>query len=70
MSRPTEPLITRVLLIGFQLLFTYASLMQQWFQTAPLDAVSWLVIMGLGAGKFLAVEAEKPLLRRYYAGNM
>jgi len=59
-----------VLLIGFQLLFTYAYPMQQWFQTAPLDAVSWLVILGLGAGKFLAVEAEKTLLRRYYAGSM
>ncbi|MDD2882481.1 MAG: cation-transporting P-type ATPase [Rhodoferax sp.] len=53
-----------VLLIGLQLLFTYAPPMQQVFQTAPLDATSWAVILGLGGLKFLAVEAEKMVLRR------
>lgn len=53
-----------VLLVGFQLLFTYAPPMQQVFQTAPLDQASWLLIFGLGLAKFLAVEAEKAVLRR------
>ena len=52
------------LLIMLQLLFTYAPPMQQVFQTASLDASSWLVILALGSIKFLAVEAEKALLRR------
>ena len=52
-----------VLLIVFQLLFTYAPTMQQVFQTAALDAASWLVILALGLAKFLAVEAEKAVLR-------
>ena len=52
-----------VILIVFQLLFTYAPPLQQVFHTAPLDAASWLVILVLGTGKFLAVEAEKAILR-------
>ncbi len=51
------------LLIIFQLLFTYAPPMQQLFQTVALDATSWLIILLLGLGKFLAVEAEKAVLR-------
>ncbi len=56
-----------VLLIGFQLAFTYATPMQQVFQTAALDGVSWLVILALGLALFLAVEAKKALLRRFDA---
>lgn len=52
------------ILVCFQLLFTYAPPMQQVFQTAPLDFGSWLLILGLGFAKFLAVEAEKAVLRR------
>lgn len=59
-----------VLLIVFQLLFTYAPPMQQLFHTAALDAVSWLIILALGLGKFLAVEAEKTLLRRLHVRSM
>ncbi len=59
-----------VLLIGFQLLFTYAPPMQQVFHTAPLDATSWLIILALGLGKFLAVEAEKAVLRRLHVQSM
>lgn len=58
------------LLIGFQLLFTYAPPMQQLFQTAALDAASWLLILTLGLGKFLAVEAEKAVLRRLNVQSM
>jgi len=46
-----------------QLAFTYAPPMQQLFQTRALDALSWLVILGLGALMFLAVEAGKAVLR-------
>ncbi len=58
------------LLIAFQLLFTYAPLMQQVFKTAALDWLSWLVILGLGGAKFLAVEAEKAILRRMNIRSM
>jgi len=37
--------------------------MQHLFQTEALDALSWAVILGLGLLKFLAVTAEKALLR-------
>ena len=43
------------LLIGFQLLYAYAPPMPQLFQTAALGAASWLVILALGLGKFVAV---------------
>lgn len=59
-----------MLLLGFQLLFTYAPPMQQVFQTAALDVASWLVILALGLGKFLAVEAEKAVLRHLHVRSM
>ncbi len=52
------------LLVGLQLLFTYAPPLQRLFQTAPLDARSWTMILAMGAGVFVLVEAEKALLRR------
>jgi len=58
-----------LLLIGLQLLFTYAPPFQHLFQTVALDAVSWAVILGLGGLKFLAVEAEKAVLRRINITN-
>jgi magnesium-transporting ATPase (P-type) len=58
------------LLIAFQLLLTYAPPMQQVFQTAALDAASWLVILTLGLVKFLAVEMEKFVLRRLHVRSM
>jgi potassium/sodium efflux P-type ATPase len=59
-----------VLSVGFQLLFTYAPPMQQVFHTAPLDGASWLLILALGLAKFLAVEAEKTVLRRLRVRSM
>ncbi len=53
-----------VVLIALQLAFTYAPPMQELFKTTALDAASWLLITVLGLAKFLAVEAEKWLLRR------
>jgi magnesium-transporting ATPase (P-type) len=51
-------------LIALQLAFTYAPPMQELFKTTALDAAAWLLIAALGLAKFLAVEAEKWLLRR------
>jgi magnesium-transporting ATPase (P-type) len=53
-----------VLLIGIQLLFTYAPPLQALFHTRPLDIDSWLLILALGLIKFFAVEMEKWGLRR------
>ncbi|WP_126462992.1 cation-translocating P-type ATPase [Sulfuritortus calidifontis] len=61
---------TCVILIGLQLLFTYAPTMQQLFQTTALDWTSWGLILALAAAKFLAVEAEKWLLRRLNVSSM
>ncbi len=52
------------MLIGLQLLFTYAPPMQHLFHTAPLDTASWALILILALAKFFAVEVEKGLLRR------
>ncbi|TVO59030.1 cation-translocating P-type ATPase [Denitromonas halophila] len=58
------------LLIGFQLVFTYTPPMQQIFHSVALDAATWGVILALGAAKFLAVEAEKAVLRRLNIRSM
>ncbi|MCX7893792.1 MAG: HAD-IC family P-type ATPase [Burkholderiales bacterium] len=57
-------LAASVILVAMQLAFTYAGPMQRLFQAAPLDAVSWALVLALSAGKFLAVELEKAVLRR------
>jgi len=53
-----------VSLLVMQLAFTYAPPMQHLFRTTALDVASWLLIVALGLAKFLAVEAEKWVLRR------
>jgi magnesium-transporting ATPase (P-type) len=58
------------LLVGFQLLLTYAPPMQTLFQTVALDMTSWLVIFGLALLKFLAVELEKGFWRRLDVRSM
>jgi potassium/sodium efflux P-type ATPase len=52
-------------LVVLQLLFTYAAPLQSLFQSTALDLSSWLLIGGLAAGKFVAVEAEKALRRKH-----
>ncbi len=52
------------ILVGLQLLFTYAPPMQQLFKSVPLDGSSWAVILGFGLLLFVLVEAEKAVLRR------
>jgi magnesium-transporting ATPase (P-type) len=46
-----------------QLAFTYLPWMQFVFATQPVDPIDGMVIVGIGAALFLAVEAEKHLLR-------
>jgi magnesium-transporting ATPase (P-type) len=53
-----------VALLAMQIAFTYAPPMQQLFRTTPLGAASWSLILMLGLAKFVAVEAEKWVLRR------
>ena len=46
-------------MLGAQLLFTYAPVMNKLFHTAPIDAASWLRIVGVAVIAFGAVELEK-----------
>jgi magnesium-transporting ATPase (P-type) len=46
-------------MLGAQLLFTYAPLMNELFHTAPLGTASWLRITAVAATAFAAVELEK-----------
>ncbi len=52
-----------VITIALQLLFTYAPPLQALFGSVSLGWDSWGLILGLAAVKFLAVEAEKAVLR-------
>jgi magnesium-transporting ATPase (P-type) len=54
-----------IVLIGLQLAFTYAPPLQFVFKTVALDGTAWTLILVLGAVKFLAVEAEKAVLRHF-----
>jgi magnesium-transporting ATPase (P-type) len=47
-----------------QLLFVYVPFLNLWFQSAPIPASDWLLPIGIGFAIFLAVEAEKALLRK------
>ena len=51
-------------LVVLQLLFVYVPFMNLWFQSAPIPALDWLLPIGIGFVIFLAVEAEKALLRK------
>jgi len=46
-------------MMGAQLLFTYAPVMNRLFHTAPIQSESWLRIVGVAAIAFVAVELEK-----------
>jgi magnesium-transporting ATPase (P-type) len=60
-SRPV--LIAIGLVLMFQMLFTYAPVMQALFGTAAIDAASWLVITAVASTVFVAVEIEKAIRR-------
>jgi magnesium-transporting ATPase (P-type) len=61
---------TAVITLVLQMLFTYAPPLQALFGTAPLDGSAWLLIVGLASAKFLIVEAEKGVLRRFGVKRM
>ena len=46
-------------MLGAQLLFTYAPVMNKLFHTAPIAGESWLRIAGVAAVAFVVVELEK-----------
>jgi Ca2+-transporting ATPase len=50
-----------VAMIGAQLLFTYAPIMNRLFHTAPITAISWLRIVAVAVVALVAVEIEKAL---------
>jgi len=55
-------------MLGAQLLFTHAPVMNRLFHTAPLDAASWLYVFGVGLASYCVVEFEK-WVRRKVAGE-
>jgi calcium-translocating P-type ATPase len=48
-----------------QLLFVYVPFLNLWFHSAPIPAGDWLLPLGIGFAIFLAVEAEKAILRSF-----
>jgi magnesium-transporting ATPase (P-type) len=56
---------TALSVVPMQLAFSYLPAMQQLFGTRPLDALSWALVIGLASVKFLAIELEKAVLRRF-----
>jgi magnesium-transporting ATPase (P-type) len=61
-ARPA--LFSVALVVALQGLFTYWGPMQTLFGTAPLAAAAWAAIAGCALTMFVAVEAEKAILRR------
>jgi magnesium-transporting ATPase (P-type) len=55
--------------VAFQALFTYAGLFHRLFDTAPLPAGLWLVIVPLTASVLFLVELEKWAFRRRGASS-
>ncbi|MDP3607774.1 MAG: HAD-IC family P-type ATPase [Methylophilus sp.] len=56
-------IVVSLLLLGFQMIFTYTSFMHQFFGSESLDWMSWFAICILGFVKFVAVEVEKVIWR-------
>ena len=56
--------IAIAVLVALQLLFVYVPLLNLWFNSAPIPARDWFLPVGIGFAIFLAVEAEKSLLRK------
>jgi cation-transporting ATPase F len=50
---------------GLQLLLTYVPVMNMWFHTAPVGAVSWLWVLGAAVVAFAVVEVDKVLWHRF-----
>ena len=52
-------IVGSLVMLGAQLLFTYAPVMNRLFHTTPIHGESWLRIVGVAAMAFAAVECEK-----------
>ncbi len=52
--------------VGLQLLFTYAPFMNVAFDTAPLSLNEWLIILGIGAAAMVVMDLIGILLRRLH----
>jgi len=61
-GNPYVPLSIAVI-VGLQLLFTYAPFMQTLFHTAPLGADAWLRIVLIALSIYVIVELEKTVVR-------
>jgi cation-transporting P-type ATPase F len=48
-----------LIMIGLQLLYTYAPFMQVLFHSTPIDGMTWLPILGVGIVSYFVVELEK-----------
>ncbi|MCP5231109.1 MAG: cation-transporting P-type ATPase [Zoogloeaceae bacterium] len=59
-----KAVLAAVLVIFFQLLYTYAPPMQLMFHSRPLGWLDWALIFGAGLILLLLVELEKAVLRR------
>jgi magnesium-transporting ATPase (P-type) len=57
-------LLAVVVVVAFQLLFTYLPLMHVFFHSASIDIYAWMRILAAGALVFVAVEIEKWSVRR------
>ncbi len=55
------------IMLVLQALLTYVPLMNRLFQTAPIDALAWALILAVAAVASLAVGLEKSLRRRWRA---
>ncbi|MGL5018355.1 MAG: HAD-IC family P-type ATPase, partial [Luteolibacter sp.] len=52
-------IVGSLVMVGAQLLFTYAPVMNRLFHSAPISATAWLRIIGVSAVVYVAVEIEK-----------
>jgi magnesium-transporting ATPase (P-type) len=51
-------------LVVLQVMFVYVPFLNLWFHSAPISARDWFLPIGIGFFIFLAVEAEKAVVRR------
>ena len=57
-------LVAVLLVMGLQMLFTYAPMLQVFFHTAPVSLETWGRILVLGLAIFVIIEVEKQLFTR------
>ncbi len=58
-------LIAIALVVVFQLLYTYAPVMQYLFASRPLEPLDWLIMTAVASTVFVLVELEKYLTAAY-----